>query len=377
MQSGQAALPISNGWGGRIGDDFSIYADGLTRYRPLRFTPDGAPVYGLAGKSELGIKDNGDLVPVPGEDRLIALSWDGYAGPTKLTGIDLKTNAVEWYYPNPFPGVHGSHNATMPKPGLLIGPLKTCGVAKISDAIGNVFLMRGNLGQDFLMTTDGLYVGALFQDGRLPGEALPDSEEKLRGMPMEGFSEGGEPFNGWFGKQNDGKIRLTTGMAREAGMILEIKGLDTIQRFEGGALKVSGAQLAKAVADNAARGQKAAGAKTYSIKKLANAPVINGENDDWKDASEMTIARVGQPDKAKVQLAYDATNLYAFFEVQDQTPWRNEGKDFARLFKTGDAVDIQIGTQTKAHNDPQSGDKRIVISQLEWQARRGFDGALR
>ncbi len=363
-RGGRAALPINNGWGGRIGDDFSIYADGLTRYRPLRFTADGAPVYGLAGQSDLGIKDNGDLVPVAGEDRLICLSWDGYAGPTKLTSIDLKTNSVQWYYPNPFPGVHGSHNATMPKPGLLVGPLKTCGVAKINDAIGNVFLMRGNLGQDFLMTTDGFFVGALFQDGRLPGEALPSNEEQLRGMPMEGFSEGGEPFNGWFGKQNDGKIRLTTGMAREAGMILEIKGLDTIQRFEGGTLKVSGAQLAQAVSDNTARNQKAAIAKTYTIKRVANAPVINGENDEWKDVPEMPIARTGQPDNAKVQLAFDATNLYAFFEVQDPTPWLNQGKDFARLFKTGDAVDIQIGNGGKAHNDPQLGDKRIVIAQL-------------
>lgn len=361
---GKATLEISNGWGGRIGDDFSIYADGLTRYRPLRFTPDGAPVYGLAGKSEIGIKDNGDLVPIPDENRLICLSWDGYAGPTKLTSIDLKKGAVEWYYPNPFPGVHGSHNATMPKPGLLIGPLKTCGVAKVSDAIGNVFLMRGNLGQDFLMTTDGLYVGALFQDGRLPGEALPAKEEQLRGMPMEGFSEGGEPFNGWFGKQSDGKIRLTTGMAREAGMILEIKGLATIQRFDGGTLKVSGPQLAQAATDNANRAQKTAGAKIYSIRKVDKPPLIDGADDEWKDVPEMSIARTGQPDKATVKLVYDATNLYAFFEVQDPSPWRNEGKDFARLFKTGDALDIQLSSNDKSHNDPQTGDKRIVISQL-------------
>jgi hypothetical protein len=360
---GKSALPINNGWGGRIGDDFSIYADGLTRYRPLRFTSDGAPVYGLAGKSDIGVKDNGDLVPVPGEDRLISLSWDGYAGPTKLTGIDLKKGAVEWYYPNPFPGVHGSHRATMPKPGLLIGPLKTCGVAKVNDAIGNVFLMRGNLGQDFLMTTDGLYIGAMFQDGRLPGEALPDKEEQLVGRPMEGFSEGGEPFNGWFGKQNDGKIRLTTGMAGQAAMILEIKGLETIRRFQGGTLKVTAPQLAKAVTDNLARAQNIAGNKSYAIRKIANPPVINGETDEWKDVPTLTIARQGQPEKATVKLAYDATNLYALYEVQDATPWLNQGKEFARLFKTGDAVDLQIGTRTTAHNEPQAGDKRVVIAQ--------------
>jgi hypothetical protein len=361
-RGGRPGLPINNGWGGRIGDDFSIYAAGLTRYRPLRFTRDGAPVYGLAGKSEIGVENGGDLVPVPGEDRLICLDTGG--GSASLTMINLTRGQTEWYYPNPFPGVHGSHKATMPKPGLLIGPLKTCGVARVNDAVGNVFLIRGNLGQDFLMTTDGLYVGAMFEDTRLPGESLPDKEEQLRGVPMERFSEGGEPFNGWFGKQSDGKIRLTTGMPRQAAMILEINGLDSIRRFEGGTIAVTPQQLVAADADNAARAQKAAEAKQYRVARLAKAPAIDGNIADWRDVTPLTIAREGQPDRATVKLAYDATHLYALFEVQDPTPWRNEGKDFARLFKTGDALDIQLGTDTKSHPNPQAGDMRLVLSQL-------------
>ncbi len=34
------AMPLGNGWGGRIGPDLSIYTDGVARYRPLAFTDD-------------------------------------------------------------------------------------------------------------------------------------------------------------------------------------------------------------------------------------------------------------------------------------------------------------------------------------------------
>ncbi len=366
-RGGQTGIPLSNGWGGRIGSDLSIYTDGLARFKPLRYTADGAPVYGLAGRTEIGVKDNGDVVPVPGEDRIICLSWDGYAGPTKLTGVNTKTGTLDWYYPNPYPGVHGSHRATMPKPGLLIGPNKTLGIVHVSDEVGNVFALRGNLGQDFLMTTDGIFVGSMFQDGRLPGESLPDREAQLKGMPMEGFSEGGEPFNGWFGKQADGKVRLTTGMAREAGMVLEIKGLETIRRFQGGTIKVDLPTIVRADRENTARLAAAAEAKKTVVKRLDKPFVANGDAGKWGRIPPVAIAREGQPEKARVRLAYDDANLYVLFEVEDASPWRNVGKDLSRLFKTGDAVDLQLGLDAavKRHAAPQAGDLRIVLAGFE------------
>ncbi len=59
------------------------------------------------------------------------------------------------------------------------------------------------------MTTDGLFVGALFRDARIPAEPLPEKETK--GLRLEGLSacgrqhaqaghtNGGEPFNGGVG----------------------------------------------------------------------------------------------------------------------------------------------------------------------------------
>ncbi|MCX7048942.1 MAG: hypothetical protein NTX50_26080 [Candidatus Sumerlaeota bacterium] len=366
----QAALRLGNGWGGRIGEDMSIYTDGLARYRPLSFTDDGAPVYGIDGRIPINSRMQGaDITPVPGEERLIVFSGGSRDIPGALSGIDLRTGETQWDYPNPYHSVHGSHRAPMPKPGLLIGPLKTCGVARVNDAVGNVFLIRGNLGQDFIFTTDGLYVGAMFQDCRLPGDSLPGDEAALLKMPMEGFTEGGEPFNGWFGKQSDGKIRLTTGMAREAGMILQIRGLESIQRFAAWTFTLDAASILKADQANTERAKASAQSKQYTILPISPAPKLDGKLDAWKAVPALTIAREGQPDRATVKLAYDSENLYLLFEVQDSSPWRNEGRDLGRLFKTGDAVDFQIGVlpDTKSHREPQAGDVRVLIA--PWQGK--------
>ena len=363
---GEAALSLRNGWGGRIGSDLVFYADGLIRYRPVGFSDDGAPIYRAKGMERFGPAERGDLVPVPAEDLLLCLSFKGYADRTTgMLGIDTRTGDVRWSYPNRYPGVHGSHRAPMPAPGLLIGPLKICGVAEIGKGIGRVLLLRGNLGQDFFMTTDGFYVGALFQDGRLPGESLPNTEAALKGMPMEAFSHGSEPFNGWFGRQADGKVRETCGFAREAAMILEIKGLETIRRFAGPKVKLDRPTILKANEANGARALAAAKPKRYTVKKLGGV-TVDGDAREWRALPSMPIHRGGGQARTSARLARDDENLYLLFDVRDPSPWQNEGKDATRLFKTGDAVDLQLATRPggKKRRDPAAGDVRVVLSQL-------------
>jgi hypothetical protein len=367
---GTTALSLDNGWGGRIGQDLVFYTDGLWRFRPTGFTDDGAPLYAPAGMERFGPEERGDLVPVPEDNLLLCLSFKNYAERTTgMLGIDARTGAVRWSYPNIFPGVHGSHRATMPAPGLLIGPLKICGVADLGGQVGRVFLMRGNLGQDFLMTTDGLYVGAMFQDGRLPGESLPDKEASLRGKPMETFSHGSEPFNGWFGRQADGKVRMTTGFPREAAMVLEVKGLDTLRRLAGPEVTLDREAILKADAANGARALAAAKPKAYTITRLRAAPDARKDPDWWRKLPVMPIERPGLTEKAEARLACDGTNLYAVFDVTDATPWINEGKDLTRLFKTGDAADIQLATSgggtAAKRSEVAAGDVRIVFAPLE------------
>ena len=368
---GAAALSLTNGWGGRIGSDLAFYANGIVRYRPIGFTDDGAPMYGSKGMEKLDLPENGDLVPLPEENLLLCLSFKGYAGPTTgMLGVDAKTGGIRWSYPNPYPGVHGSHNAPMPKPGMLIGPLKICGVAQVNEQVGRVFLMRGNMGEDYILTTDGLFVGAMFRDSRLPSDVPPDVEADLYGKSVMGQSHGGEPFNGWFGRQSDGKIRTVCALtARQAGLVVRIDGLDSIQRVTGSSVSIESPMLLQAEQANAAARAETVKAVGYAMKKVATPPTVDGNPGEWNRVPQVRIERLGSPNRATVRLAYDDQRLYAMFDVDDTSPFLNEGKDFTRLFKTGDSCDIQLCTDpdvaaSAKHDKPAAGDLRIVLAKL-------------
>lgn len=62
-------------------------------------------------------------------------------------------------------------------------------------------------------------------------------------------------------------------------------------------------------------------------------------------------------------LAYDAANLYALFNVPDESQWKNASKDWRFLFKGGDYVDIHLGVTNLATTarTPQPGDVRVMI----------------
>ena len=368
-QGGEGPLSLENGWGGRMGRDLAIYSNGIVRYKPLSYTDDGAPVYGPEGMEKLGVSDHGDLVPLEDDNVLLVLSGTGYGETSYVRGLELGTWKELWRYTSYHHGVHGSHHATMPEPGKIIGANKICGAARINDEVGSVFAIRGNLGEDFLMTADGFYVGALFRDSRLPGPALPEREEDLAGKPVGDLTEGGEPFNGWFGKQADGKVRMLTGIPGQAGLIVEVRGLESIKRFKGPKVEVDQAALVKAELANAARAAEQAARKQYVVKKLSKPPTVDGGADDWRNVPAFEIGREGSPEKAQSRLAYDEQSLYVFFEVNDASPWRNEGKDAARLFKTGDAVDLQLSTapgEQKA-SSPGPSHVRLVFAPLEGQ----------
>ena len=356
---GEASIPLAGGWGQRMDPaDLSFYGTDrhqrrLWKITPVGFAPDGAPRFSRDSIRQISELAADEAVPVPGEDTI--LTFAGIDNETYVAGLDKKTGALRWRYRSPYHQVHGSHRATMPRPGLLIGPLKITGVIDRCGEGGNVFMMRGNLGQDFYLTTDGLYVGAVFQDGRLPGTSLPPAEEQLRGMPMELFSQGSEPFNGWCGRQSDGVVRMTCGIPGQAAMMMTIKGLENIRRFNAPALTVSQADLIKADQANAAR--RAAGTRVEPIRitRVEAAP-------DWSQIPALRIARTGQPVEGSCQLAYTPQDLYCRFTVQDPSPWKNHGKEWTRLFKTGDAVDLQLSATANDQRQARAGDFRLLVA---------------
>lgn len=371
-ERGTGDLSIRSGWGTRIGDDFSIYADGLVRHRPIGMTEDGAPRYGSQGTERINVPVRGDIIPVGAEKLLVVCNAhrDGPAAQS-FAGIDDVTGAVRWTYPNPYHSVHGSHKAGLPQPGLIIGPLKITGVAWVNEHVGRVFHVRGNMGEDYLLTTDGLFVGAMFKDCRVPYDPMPATEAALFDQPVEHYSHGGEAFNGWFGRHRDGKVRMTCSLeAREAALVTEVTGLNTIRRAEPGTITLDASTRMQARQAKTARQVKTHQAKTYSVQRVTGAKKIDGHSQDWRGRPALDISRPGSPRLGKAWLAYDDESLYVFYDIQDAAPMRNQGRDPTRLFKTGAAADLQLNinpalTEDTRRQEVAASDVRIVLSLLD------------
>lgn len=373
VRGGDVALPIGGfGGGGRVDPaDFSFFATGVLKtadntgvfkVKPLRFRDDGRPVLGADGftklPAEFGLME---AVPVPGKD--LVVGFVNLQNKVYVAGFTKSDGKILWKYLSPYHQVHGSHKAPMPKPGLLIGCLKIAGVVeKCGDAEG-VFMIRGNLGEDYYLTTDGVFVDILTKDGRIPGIPRPENDEALRAVSFSSLCGRGEHFSGLISRQSDGVVRCSGAMpADQACNMIRIEGLESIRRFTAPDLNLNQETLVKADQDNTRRALAVARPpEPYTIRlaqKDAKGQV------EWKAVKSLRIASDGQPVTADFRAAYDADNLYVSYNVNDPTPWKNGGNDHRLLFKTGDCVDFQLSPSGNTTGKAVAGDLRILMASL-------------
>ncbi len=250
---------------------------------------------------------------------------------------------INWLFPNRWTNVHGSHKAPLPKPGELQGVLFGLGTAPL-DKQGDVMVFVGNHGRFFVMTTDGLYLDEMFQDCRVAEVVGP-------GLI------GGEAFGGSFGYD-----RVNRRYVLQAGCsgyrIYHLSGLDQVTRSEG-EIKVTPEMLA-----SAARRTQAA-AREGTVQKQAALARLPPQAKASFGALPMAAEWESGNWKIRVRGAFDDKNLYVQYDVADPSPWVNNGKDWTQLFKTGDAVDLQLGTDAAApatRKDAAPGDIRLSIA---------------
>ena len=358
-----------SGWTWAVDQDLTIYpaaSGGSTTYvwrMPVTgWSPCGAPLYD---------GPHAQLIASPSNDWFCnSLKCDG-AGNILLDQSPLTslapTGAVNWTYPNAWPGVHGSHRSPQAQPGRLIGPLYVTGSGTLNDRRTEIFAMIGNMGQVFLMTADGLYIGELFQDARSAPESLP--ETITPGMSLNKTSCGSEPFGGYFFRNStDGKFYVVEG--HSAGVISEVTGLDTVTRLPGGHSPLSLTQYQQAEQLLAQRAAAAA-LPPVKITRAATPPPLRGDLSGWSWAPDTYAEFAFDPaHTCRAAAQYDDKNLYLAYQVRETSPWKNGTQDPTLAFKGGDCVVFEIGTDPKAaagRGTAVAGDERLLIAPVAGQ----------
>lgn len=355
------------GWGYRCSRDLVFYHSGFA-FRPVRFTADGAPVYDVNQAERLP----GDLGRTKGD---IHRTRFGYVADIDSGEVVDKLNVVHglhhiggfdesgrlvWKYPNYWVSVHGAFTAPMAMPGVLMGVLKITGVFEpTADNRHAVIGLRGNIGQEFLIRDDGVYLAELFTDQRMAPADLPPTRD-IVGAPINETTLGGEPFNGWIGRQRDGKVRLTYGLTDVR--IAEVVGLDRVTDLPPQPFPVGDAQIAAARAFQ----PKPATARQTAAGIPRGGPFTSEElpkPELFADAAKPLVIRSGREELGRARLRWDDQALHVACQVADATPFVNKGVSGPLAFKTGDSVSL-FACDSGAVQAGQVGGSRVLFSIL-------------
>ncbi len=267
-----------------------------------------------------------------------------------------------WSYPNDYVGVHGSHNATPPEPGLIRGAYDIVGEATLPAPIGGIWVIPTNVGEWHILTGDGFYLTRLFQPDPLkyqfPADAAPGAD--MSGAPP---GSGGEDFGGSVTYGTDGKLYIQAGKTGYWNM--EVTGLETVTALGGGRLTLSRTDMAQAAGFQSQEQQVVSGPHRLTVRRLT--PQFTGDlTRDFAGAS--TVHYQKSDDSAATSVAaYDSQNLYLGWDVKDNTPWVNGATSPENLYLGGDTVDFQLGSDPladKSRSESGPGDLRLSLGRL-------------
>ncbi len=346
-----------SGWYMNLGPDLTITA-GDKQFKVLGFTSCGAPKYDLRNPVKL------PAAGLSSADAKLVLQPGSYGEThTLLNCFDIASGKKLWSYPDNFNGVHGSHNACPPALGMIRGSYGPCGVVKLPEPIGNLFVIPTNVGEWHLLTGDGFYLSRLFEGDPLkvkwPEQAVPGADMTHCPPGM-----GGEDFGGSVTLGKDGKLYLEAG--KTGYWNLEVTGLETVTRIPGGVLKVDARDNQDARQFREDQLQVSAGKKSLVVKQATPKFTGNFEN-DFRGA-EIVSFKKQEETPVRAAATWDDKNLYVCWDVKDATPWVNGATDETGMYLGGDTVDLQLGTNPAADSkrtEAVDGDLRLSIGNFQ------------
>lgn len=323
-----------------------IYLEGqggvIFRVPLLGISPQGMPKYDLAQMTMVKSIVGGVASTVLEDGRIVSLG-------NVIIGC-RPDGSKEWHYPTVSVGVgHGGD----PGPGRIVAALNLQGRANAGKDAGETFLINGNLGQRFLMTSDGMYIATLFRQYGSDAEQ-PKPTTWNGGEYLDDTSVGPESFGGFYGKTSDGKIYVISG--REDSKVAELTGLQTLRRFSV-PLKLNALKTATLGRALTQRGQEEvalldmAGQRTGAIRYLDidaeknNAAWKAWTGADGKGGQDWLPVRAGLF-RGRAHLACDDTYLYFKGEMLTEQFGRsaNTQADWKRLAASGGTWEIRLET---------------------------------
>ena len=209
-----------------------------------------------------------------------------------------------------------------------------------------VVAIQGNYGQSFLWSEDGLFVTPLFKDSRQNPKGWGAKEEfgaDWTDVSMYGrvLRRHGVPAGRRQGPIPVRPQRLPRRAGRGTG------GGEAIRRRHGGAEGADGYRQSRprrpTPPDRVLRVPNVTG-RFPAFK-------ADGDPAEWKDIPRREI-KVGDEVVARVAVAHTRAHLWLLAEVEDPSPWKNAGADPKLAFKTGDAIDICLGTDREPRARP-------------------------
>jgi len=350
------------GWYMSVTPDLTLYS-GYSQYKVVGFTPCGAPSYDLAHPVTLpNAGEQGGMGATAGigsaDGKLILYNGAYAASRSTFDCYDIASGRRLWAYPNDYVGVHGSHNATPPEPGLIRGAYDIVGAATLPAPIGGIWVIPTNVSEWHILTSDGFYLTRLFQPDPMKYQfpaAAPGADMSNAPPGM-----GGEDFGGSMTLGTDSKLYIQAG--KTGYWNLEVTGLETAKAIPGGRLALSRTDIAQADRFQAEEQQIVSGPHSLTVMRLT--PTFTGDlTHDFAGAN--TVHYQKSDDSAATSTAsYDSQNLYLAWDVKDNTPWVNGATAPENLYLEGDTVDFQLGIDAHAdetRSEAGAGDMRLSL----------------
>jgi hypothetical protein len=313
--------------------DLTAWCDAGFVFKPVRFEPDGRPVYDFSKRDPVPFKGGNSnattLVHDPEDKAAYILIPGGDPGFARYT----EDGKLVWGYRGIIPWPNAL-SLPVVKPGRLWGLTMQLGIAGDFTGAATYF------GPYHIFTRDGLYVGMIMRDGRTGGLG-PDitASEVVTGQLVK--PEGMDRYFLLAGDQD--------------GRVTEVLGLDTVKRLPSGTYVHTEDAVKQTVAALAEFERlKAKGVRLDIVRGRPALEVAKGVGKTVDEARRFTA-----------RAAYDEKDLYVSFEVMSPAEMTNDVSDPRLVFKGGNCIDIQIAVDPAAdpkRKTPAPGDMRLLVT---------------